>query len=66
MWVLKSSPNTGWASEPVWEAYWTGGKRPIGPFGETFTWPSASSGDVPTKKSGWRAIHARWCSSMRS
>ena len=29
-------------------------QRPIGPFGETFTWPSPSSGALPTKNSGWR------------
>src|SRR5258707_15521084 len=26
---------------------------PIGPFGETFTWPPAASGAVATKNSGW-------------
>ena len=39
---------------------------PIGPFGETLTWPSPASGAVPTKNIAWRAIQARWCSSMRS
>jgi hypothetical protein len=38
----------------------------IGPFGDTLTCPSSARGAVPTKKSAWRAIQARWWSSMRS
>ena len=47
---------------------WSSSTRsvPIGPFGEMFTCPSAPSGAVPTKNIGWRAIQARWWSSMRS
>jgi hypothetical protein len=41
-------------------------RLPIGPFGETLTWPSSARGAVPTKKSACRAIQARWWSSMRS
>src|SRR3712207_5544074 len=39
---------------------------PIGPLGDTFTWPSQSSGAVPTKNNCCAAIHARWCASMPS
>src|SRR6187200_1284742 len=39
---------------------------PIGPFGETLTWPSPSSRAGPAKKSGWRPIQAARCSSMTS
>src|SRR3954453_21386316 len=39
---------------------------PIGPFGETFTRPSAASGAVPTKNIGCAAIHAAIRSSIAS
>src|SRR3954447_27079302 len=39
---------------------------PIGPFGETFTRPSAASGAVPTKNIGCAAIHAAIRSSIDS
>src|SRR5215207_1055196 len=39
---------------------------PIGPFGDRLTWPSSPRGAVATKNSRWRAIQARWCSSIRS
>ena len=47
---------------------WSSSTRsePIGPFGETLTWPSPASGAVPTKNSAWRAIHSRWMSVMPS
>ena len=41
-------------------------QEPIGPFGETLTWPSPSSGALPTKNIACRAIHSRWCSEMPS
>ena len=40
--------------------------EPIGPLGETLTWPSSASGAVPTKNSAWSAIHSRWRASMPS
>src|SRR5918996_6658469 len=39
---------------------------PIGPFGETLTWPSAASGALPTKYIGWLAIHVARRSSIVS
>ena len=39
---------------------------PIGPLGDRLTWPSAPSGAVATKNSGWALIQALSLSSMRS
>src|SRR3954447_4323203 len=39
---------------------------PIGPFGETLTIPSPSSGALATKNMCWRATQRRRWSSMRS
>ena len=34
-------------------------REPIGPFGETFTWPSPASGAVATKNIDWRPTQSR-------
>src|SRR3954454_4079046 len=41
-------------------------RLPIGPFGETLTWPSSPLGAVPTKNSRWRPIQAASLSSIAS
>src|SRR4051794_3054339 len=60
-WAIVSAP-LPWTSRYATVCGSSTAKEPIGPFGETLTWPSASSGADATKNSDCRAIQSRWWS----